>query len=239
MTSPYADKILHNLVTLEPNQMNTDVYRNLYDNLAYGSANSRGVLGRCIADGFIIKIYEIISYSDGELMMEDFSGKSRHDVTYSARICAPIKGSMIMCSIDVINKAMIKARNGPILVIIQTLQHLSNKFFINQNEELCFKEEKEKCKVIKKGDIVKITIIGKKYSIGSKEIIILGILEDMANDKEKKEFETDYDEKKEGMYINPNMVNKDIDRDDRESDGEFSSDSEQSESEHKSKLNKK
>jgi DNA-directed RNA polymerase subunit E'/Rpb7 len=207
MTSPYADKILYRVVPLHPNQMGTEIYNNLKENLR------ESISGKCVADGYISKIYEIKNYQNGEFITENFSADAMYDVTYSARICCPIIGSTILCKISQLNKALLEARNGPIKAIIETIKHSPVKFFINANGDLCYKEnEKSKGRVVKKGDIAKIKVIGKQYNIGDEYIIILGKIEDLADEREEQEFDEELKEKKEDKFINPNIVNVDLEK---------------------------
>jgi DNA-directed RNA polymerase subunit E'/Rpb7 len=205
MSSPYTDKDLYRVVSLQPHQMNTNIYLNLKENL------QSNILRKCIDGGYICKIYEIIDYKDGEIPVEDFTGNAKYNVHYSARICCPIDGLSLICQINIINKALAEAYNGPIKVIIENLKHNPIKFSTNQNGNLYYKEHK---KIVKKDDIIKVKITWKTCDIGSDHILVFATIEDMANKDEINQFNTEMSKEKENKYIKSSMVNLDMEPED-------------------------
>jgi DNA-directed RNA polymerase subunit E'/Rpb7 len=216
MTSPYVVKKLLTLVELQPHQMNSDIYTNLKESL------TNRILGKCITEGFVCKIYKISKYEEGEIVAENFNATSIHNVTYTARICNPTHGSIITMKIKEINKAIIEARNGPIQAILEINKHNPNNFFINSYGDICYKlksGEKKRGKVLDKDDYIKISVTLKKYDLNDDSILIIGTIDDMATDDEIKEMEEDSNIARQDIFIDPTKVNKNID----ETDDEMSS----------------
>ena len=110
---PYITTELTTSLSLEPNLLNNNLYNNLKDKL------QNKLLDKCLELGYITKIYNISSYSNGLLVPEDFSGNVLFNIKYNARLCYPIKNTNIVAKISNITKVLIIANNGPIIIIDQ------------------------------------------------------------------------------------------------------------------------
>ena len=112
ITTPYFDTELYSRILIHPQQINNDIYINLKNNL------KKKVEKKCNKYGFITKVYKIVDYSDGEIIPENFDASHVFNVKFSCRVCRPVINNKIICKIDLLNKALIKASNGPIICII-------------------------------------------------------------------------------------------------------------------------
>ena len=90
---PCKDKILYTKIILHPNQMNNDIYINLKKNLI------EKLEGKCITDGYIIKIYKILEYTNGIIDGENFTGAAVFNIKYLAKVCMAIKETTIVAKI--------------------------------------------------------------------------------------------------------------------------------------------
>ena len=182
MISPYINTKLYTHVSLLPNQMDNKLYINLKKNL------ENKVLKRCFNDkGYIMDIYKILEYKDGVIEAENPSGSAIFDVSFSCRLCIPLKGKQIVCKVDRVNKLLITVTNGPILIII-TNERINDKvFFTDNNNNLRYKIDGAS-RSLEPGDFVKVTIINTTFNNGDDKIKAIGFIDDIANEEEKKLF---------------------------------------------------
>jgi len=113
---PCKDKILYTKIILNPNQMNNDIYMNLKKNLI------EKLEGKCIGEGYIIKIYKIIEYTNGIIDAENFTGSAIYNIKYLAKICIALKETTIVAKITeyLPNANFALAEFGNIIKIIFT-----------------------------------------------------------------------------------------------------------------------
>lgn len=211
MTSPYIDTELYSRVSIQPYQLDSDIYLHLKDNLI--KLESR----KCNKYGYIVKIYKILDFQKvlnhtmGEMSAENFVGSVIYNVKYSCRLCRPVKNTPIVCQIAQLNKALIKALNGPIIIIITTSQYNSSNFGVDANGNLRYLSPTGKKEKLKQGDIIKINIEAVKYNARDIEIRVMGKLDNVASKEEIKEFERDLKHnEREDKFIDPSKVNQDI-----------------------------
>lgn len=118
------------------------------------------VEGICIDEGYIKPdSVKIIQRSVGILLGSRFTGDITYEIAYAASICNPVIGNVILCKVKFINKLGILANNGPLSIIIGR-QIQKNEDFNNINI----------------GDMIKVEVITKKFSLNDKEIRIIGKL---------------------------------------------------------------
>ena len=84
-----------------------------------------------------------------------------------------------MCKIDAINKILIKAIYGPIIIIIKKNDFNDKIFKINNSRDLLYKEN-----ILKKNDFVTVKIIAKKLSYNDTRICSIGYLDRIPTQKE-------------------------------------------------------
>jgi DNA-directed RNA polymerase subunit E'/Rpb7 len=182
MEGPYINTELSTTISLVPNQMNNELYINLKQNL------EKQVLKKCLRNyGYITQIYEIISYKNGIIEAENLLGSAKFDITFSCRLCKPLRTTQIVCKIDRINKVMLTAVNGPILIIITNDRVNYNTFFLDNNNNIRYKTP-EGSQLLAKGDHIIVTIHRIKFDDGDTNIKTIGFLDEIANEKEKSTF---------------------------------------------------
>ena len=151
IVSPYFNFELYTTLLLSPNQMNNNLYINLKKNLKAKVEN------KCNKIGYILNIYNILSYDEGILEPEDFTGSAKYNIKYSARLCCPIENTFIICKIENMNKLLIKAKNGPILIIINN-NNINTDNFKKDNEQNII----HKNNTLKVDDYIIIKVLAKK-----------------------------------------------------------------------------
>lgn len=184
LVSPYYNFELSTKILLEAKQLNNNLYINLKENL-----NKRHI-GKCTKYGFISHIYKISKYSDGMFNPEDFTGDIQYNVNYIAKICNPIEKTAIVCKIDAINKILIKAIYGPIIIIIKKNDYNNTIFKMNNNRDLLIKD-----KPLKKDDYIIVNIVAKKLNYNDTRICAIGFLDRIPTPKEI-----------ETYYLEPNII---------------------------------
>ena len=150
LVNPYKNTIFYTRVKLLPYQMNNELYINLKNNLV------KKVEKRCNKYGYVNKVYKILSYGDGIMNTEDFSGSAIFDIKYSANTCIPIENTNIIVKIEKMNNMAILAKNGAIKVVLK-YDKISDKFKVVQGVIL-YKNKK-----IDNGDYLTVTVLAKRF----------------------------------------------------------------------------
>ena len=168
MSGPYINTELYTNVTVHPNQMDNKIYINLKKNL------ERTIVKKCFRNyGYIMEIYEILGFKDGIIEPENLMGSSIFDVTFSCRICMPLKNKQIICQVIRVNKLLITVENGPILVIITNNRINDKIFFTDNNNNLRYRND-NKSHILKPKEFVKITVISTTFNDGDNKIKVIG-----------------------------------------------------------------
>ena len=179
LSSPYIDTELYSRILIRPQQINNDIYINLKNNL------KKKVEKKCNKYGFITKIYKILDFSEGEVVPENFDSSIVFNVKFSCRICLPVTDTLIICKIDLLNKSLIKASNGPIVCIIG-VNYINKKIFsLNNKGDIIDNNRNE---VIKSNDYIVVNIKGTNFFPGDERIVILGGLQSIATKEEIKNY---------------------------------------------------
>lgn len=171
---PYFDSELFSRVIIYPNQIDNDIYINLKNNL------KKKVEKKCNKYGYITKVYKILDLSEGEVVPENFDASVTYDVKFSCRICLPTINQIIICKVELFNKSLIKATNGPIICIISNNNINSEKFMMDNNGDYIHKSNT----IIKTGTLVNIKINALNFYAGDERILLLGFLDDLPSTKE-------------------------------------------------------
>ena len=177
ISTPYLDSELYSRILIRPQQINNDIYINLKNNL------KKKVEKKCNKYGFITKIYKILDFSEGEVVPENFDSSIVFNVKFSCRICLPVSDTNIICKVDLLNKSLIKASNGPIVCIIGINYINENNFTLNNKGDILSVNKNE---VLKAGDYIIVKIKGTNFFPGDERIVILGGLESLPTDEEVK-----------------------------------------------------
>jgi DNA-directed RNA polymerase subunit E'/Rpb7 len=157
--------------------MNNDIYYNLKYNV------EKKVQGKCNEFGFVIKVLKIEDYSEGEIEAENFTGSAVYKIRYLASLCVPVEKTQIITKIENINNAILLSSHGPISCVI-TPDKVNSTLFTNEIGKYYYKSKESKEKQeLKKGDLIKVTILSKK--LYKNDIMIsLGFLDEMATEGE-------------------------------------------------------
>ena len=123
--------------------------------------------GRCVSEGYIQQdSIEIINKSIGYMNGSRFTGDITYDILYKAKICNPMANNIIECQVKFINKLGLLCNNGPITIIVGRQFHNNQKLL----------------DVINVGDIIKVSIIDKKFSLNDKVIEVTArLIDDIIN----------------------------------------------------------
>jgi DNA-directed RNA polymerase subunit E'/Rpb7 len=164
--------------------MDNKIYINLKKNL------ERKVVQKCFRDyGYIMQIYEILEYKDGIIEAENFMSSALFDVSFSCRLCRPLKNKEIICQIDRVNRVIVTATNGPILTIITNDRINDDIFFTDNNNNLRYKDkETDTSKILKEKEFVKVIIKSIVFNNGDDRIKAIGFLNGMATEKDVQEY---------------------------------------------------
>jgi len=182
LTIPYYDTELYSKVLIEPLQLNNNLYVELKNNLKFKVEN------KCNKYGYITKIYKILDYSDGRIITESFNASIVFNIKYSCRLCKPINDTNIICDIELLNKSLIKAVNGPIICIISLNRINQNNFEINNNGDIFYKKTNSQIKI---KDKVIINIKGVNFYSNDVRIVTLGHLLDIPSTEDVKKYFND------------------------------------------------
>jgi len=221
ITSPYFDTELYARIIIHPQQINNDIYINLKNNL------KKKVEKKCNKYGFITKVYKIVDYSDGEIIPENFDASHVFNVKYSGRVCLPVISNKIICKIDLLNKALIKASNGPIICIIGINYINENNFEINNKGDIVALNTN---KVLNTNDHILVTIRGTNFFAGDERILILGSLDEVATQKQITDYyneDLDIEPILEEVDINDNNFDNSASQEDSDSESESESESDE------------
>ena len=176
---PIVNTTLSTKVSLFPMQMNNEIYYHLKQNV------EKKVQGKCNEFGYVIKVLKIEDYNDGIIDAENFSGSAVYNIRYLASLCIPVEKTQIIVKIENINNAIILALHGPISCVI-TPDKINTELFTNEIGKYYIKKQETR-QELKKGDLVKVTILSKK--LYKNDIMIsLGFLDDIATQGEQDNF---------------------------------------------------
>nr|QBK89055.1 MAG: DNA-directed RNA polymerase II subunit 7 [Mimivirus LCMiAC02] len=202
----YINTILNTSIPLPSNYYDNKIYYNLKKIL------EKKLVGRCYKKyGFIVKIYEMLTYEGGIIDHESLKASAKFNITFSCKLCQPIKNTQIICQVEGINPAIVLVENGPIVVAIPPHKINEDVFFTDTDDNMRYKIG-QTSKILKQKDFVKVTISRVAYHNKDDRIRTIGFLDDIATEKEKNIFFQDqYEESKfvdidEYMKQNINIV---------------------------------
>ena len=183
LNSPYITTELTTSISLEPYQMNNNIYKNLKTNLINRFS------GKCFKDyGYISKIYDINKYSDGYITAENPKSAARFHVSFNCKLCFPLLHKQIICKIDRANRQIMRLNNGPISVLVTSKDRINkNIFFIDQKTGNLIAKKGDKSIPVSIGDYVKVSIESRQFNDQDIIIMAMGFLEDIATEAEVKE----------------------------------------------------
>ena len=175
LTSPYTDTELYSRILLQAKDINNDIYITLKNNL------KRKVEKKCSKYGYITKVYRLLNYNDGEIPAENFDASVIFNIKYSCRLCYPTSESNIICNVDLLNKSLIKASNGPIICIISLNRINTDVFNIDNKGDIIHIDTNH---LVTSNDKIIVNIKGINFFPNDERIVVLGHLNNIATDKE-------------------------------------------------------
>lgn len=185
MTSPYINTQLTTSVSIDPVQMDNEIYIYLKRNL------EAKILNKCYKEyGFVVDIFKILDYSDAVIPAENYTASARFGIKFSCKLCRPISNTQIIAKINRANRMLITANNGPISIIITNSRKNDEIFFFDNAGNLRYKKDNESF-IIKSNDFVKVKLLTANFKDKDEKINAIGFLEDMATDKEVELFSQD------------------------------------------------
>ena len=181
---PCKDETLYTKVILNPHQMNNDLYINLKKNLI------DKIEGKCIKEGYIIKVYKILEYTNGIIDPENFTGSAIYNVKYLAKICVALKDTTIIANITqyIPNANFALVEFGNIIKIIFTKNKKdlnTNLFSISNDKNIIHLPTQNKLKI---NDHVKIQLKTIKFYQHDNCIKCMGYLDDIASKEDIEQF---------------------------------------------------
>ena len=197
MTSPYINTKLTTSVLLHLYQMDNKIYLHLKKNL------EKKIVGRCFSKyGYIVKVIKILNYKDGVIEAENTESSALFDLEFSCKICAPLKNTSIICQVDKVNKLLITAINGPILVVITNDRINTESFFKDKNNNIRYKKG-DTSNILLPNDFIKVTLQTIQFYDGDEKIKAIGFIDGMATEEEMTSFYADqYKETEELVNFN-------------------------------------
>lgn len=181
---PYFNTTLTHEIGIHPNQMNSNIYINLKNNLIEKFQN------KCFGSlGYVCKIYGIVDKKGGLITPENPNLPAIYSVVFKCKFCRPIRGNIIIFEVKSINSAIIFLVNGPINCIIFEGNEQINKnnfTFDEKKNELIGHIDNETGTRVVVGTHVKVKCIDMMIQDKTKRIMIIGTLESLAT---KEEFE--------------------------------------------------
>ena len=163
----YIKNVLQKKVYLSMSEIGKQVKKNLENKL------NNNLIGKCIPEGFIQpNSIDIISYSSGLIDGDNIN----YNVVFECMICNPVEGMNIECIVRNITKAGISADSiqeddgyNPLNIFIARDHHYDDTYFNN----------------IKENQKIIIIVIGSRFELNDKSIVVIGKLKHEKNDNQQ------------------------------------------------------
>ena len=201
----FFNTIIKRNVSLRPELIN----ENFENNLEIHIKNC--MEGHCIKEGYVLpNSIKIFKRSIGKLNNNQFNGNIIYNVIFGAKICNIPSQSIINAKIKKINKLGILAFLGPLLIIVPRELHKNKRHFDKLNIN----------------DNIDIYVVGKTYTLRSKNISVYGKLNTETKKKITISKNLELNNKKENEnYISPEESNFEEYYEESESSKEFDEES--------------
>jgi hypothetical protein len=113
-----------------------------------------------------------------------------------------LKNTSIICQVDKVNKLLITAINGPILVVITNDRINTESFFKDKNNNIRYKKG-DTSNILLPNDFIKVTLQTIQFYDGDEKIKAIGFIDGMATEEEMTSFYADqYKETEELVNFN-------------------------------------
>lgn len=145
----FFNSIIKQRVIVQAKYLNSNINQYLLDYLKHRFE------GKCISEGYIQQdSIEIMEKSIGYINGSRFMGDVNYDILFKANICNPLINNIIECEVKFINKLGLLCKNGPITIIVGRQFHYNPNLLDN----------------IQVGEVIKISVIDKKFSLNDRQI---------------------------------------------------------------------
>jgi len=132
--------------------------------------------GKCNKDGYIMEdSISIIKRSLPYIYGSQMNSNIKYNIIYKANICCPMTDNVIKCKIDSISKMGLVCIKHPLKIVVAKELH----------------KNKDILKNLKEDDNIEIKIIGKKFNLNDKTIMVVAILN---SDNKQDDIESDVDD---------------------------------------------
>ena len=165
-SSIYSKNLLHRKILLPINLIGSNLINIINNKL------SNLYEGKCSTEGYIKKgSIQILTYSTGVLQEDNVV----FDVSFECLICRPVEGMRILCKIDNITKAGIRASyynqiESPVTIFLARDHYSNNPLFLKLNE----------------GDLINVKVVGTRFELNDTNIYIIAELLRKIKKKETK-----------------------------------------------------
>jgi len=165
-SSIYSKNVLHRKISIPINLIGSNLINIINMKL------TKLFEGKCSKEGYIKNgSIQILTYSSG--VLED--NFILFDVSFECLICRPVEGMRILCKIDNITKAGIRASyhnqiESPVTIFLARDHYANNPLFLKLEE----------------GDLINVKVIGTRFELNDKNVYIIAELLKKIKRKEKK-----------------------------------------------------
>lgn len=189
---PHTNKILEEVVELEPYQLGNNFRTFLLINLR------KKVENKCNTLGYIESVDEIKDYDNGLIITGNFSGNISYNVKYKAKIYIPVPNTNIICKFKMIKHGRCFCMNGPLFIIIKTT-NISDKFTFDAKGNLMYGE-----RIITDNDYLQVCVLKKMFNMNAQIIVVFARLDDIATESQLNyySYSNNNEEKIENYIIN-------------------------------------
>jgi len=108
IVSPYKEMELNTRVAVHPRQLCTRLEESIRTNL-------RSLEGRCVAQGNVRKVLKVLYFDNGAVPAEDMERKAYFNVRFSAVVCNPVVGTLLVMTIKKVDLSFVFSENGPVV----------------------------------------------------------------------------------------------------------------------------
>lgn len=164
----YIKNLLQKKINLSINEIGKQIKQNIENKL------NNSLIGKCIPEGFIKpNSINIISYSSGLIDGDSIN----YSVIFECMVCNPVEGMNIECVVRNITKAGISANSiqeeegyNPLNIFVARDHHYNDTQFnkITENQKIT------------------ITVIGSRFELNDKSIVVIGKLKHEKYEKNEK-----------------------------------------------------
>ena len=165
-TSIYSKNLIHRRIALPINLIGSNLINIIQKKL------STSIEGKCSKEGYVKNgSIQVVSYSSGVLKENNVL----FDVSFECLICRPVEGMRILCKIDNVTKAGIRASyynhsESPVTIFLARDHYASNPLFSKLAE----------------GDIINVKVVGTRFELNDKNIYVIAELLRKIKEKKKK-----------------------------------------------------